>query len=142
MLNRRDIIFNIDNTHLIYKRGFLRSMVVYLKDLSPYRRQFSPYSESQNTIRVNLLGNYSTSYYYVVDFLFTYIPSPLIGPTVVLAIRFRYTIYSIAYCITAGESTSTNSLKYFMPRLGSAIAAGKIEISNLHKTFLNLLLQA
>jgi len=38
VLNRRDVIFNIDNTHLIYKRGFLRSIVMYLKDLSPYYR--------------------------------------------------------------------------------------------------------
>ena len=38
VLNGRDVMFNIDNTHLIYKRGFLRSMDVYLKDLSPYRR--------------------------------------------------------------------------------------------------------
>jgi len=38
VLNKRDITFNIDNTYLIYKRGFLRSMVVYLKDLSPYYR--------------------------------------------------------------------------------------------------------
>jgi len=38
VLNRRDVIFNIDNTYLIYKRGFLKSTVVYLKDLSPYRR--------------------------------------------------------------------------------------------------------
>jgi len=38
ILNRRDVMFNIDNTYLIYKRGFLRSMVVYLKDLSPYCR--------------------------------------------------------------------------------------------------------
>ena len=30
---------------------------MYLKDLSPYLRQFLPYSNSQNTIRVNLLGN-------------------------------------------------------------------------------------
>jgi len=37
-LNKRDVIFNIDNIYLIYKRGFLRSMVVYLKDLSPYHR--------------------------------------------------------------------------------------------------------
>jgi len=37
-LNERDVTFNIDNTYLTYKRGFLRSMVVYLKDLSPYRR--------------------------------------------------------------------------------------------------------
>jgi len=37
-LNKRDVTFNTDNTYLIYKRGFLRNMVVYLKDLSPYRR--------------------------------------------------------------------------------------------------------
>ena len=37
-LNKRDIIFNTDNTYLTYKRGFLRSTVVYLKDLSPYYR--------------------------------------------------------------------------------------------------------
>ena len=63
---------------------------MYLKDLSPYRRQFSPYSKSQNIIGVNLLGNYSTSYYYIVDFLFTYTPSLLTGPTVVTTIRFCY----------------------------------------------------
>jgi len=49
-------------------------------------------------------------------------------------------IYSIAYCITVGESTSTNSLKRLMLRLGSIIVAGKIEISNLYKTFLDFLL--
>jgi len=38
VLNGRDVMFNTDNTHLMYKRGFLRSMVMYLKDLSPYRR--------------------------------------------------------------------------------------------------------
>jgi len=38
VLNKRDIIFNIDNTYLMYKRGFLRSTVIYLKDLSPYYR--------------------------------------------------------------------------------------------------------
>ena len=65
-------------------------MVVYLKDLSPYRRWFSPCSKSQNTIRVNLLGNYSTSYYYIVDTVLTYIPSLIIGPTVVPTTRFRY----------------------------------------------------
>ena len=31
-------IYNTYNTYLTYKRGFLRSTVVYLKDLSPYRR--------------------------------------------------------------------------------------------------------
>jgi len=38
VLNGRDVTFNTDNTHLMYKRGFLRSMVIYLKDLSPYRK--------------------------------------------------------------------------------------------------------
>jgi hypothetical protein len=49
-------------------------------------------------------------------------------------------IYSIAYYITVGESTSTNSSKHLILRLKSIIAAGEIEASNLHKTFLNLLL--
>jgi len=49
-------------------------------------------------------------------------------------------IYSIAYYITAGESTSTNGLKRLIPRLKSVIAVGKMEISNLYKTFLDLLL--
>jgi len=31
-------MYNMYNTYLTYKRGFLRSIVVYLKDLSPYRR--------------------------------------------------------------------------------------------------------
>jgi len=31
-------IYNTYNMYLIYKRGFLRSIVVYLKDLSPYYR--------------------------------------------------------------------------------------------------------
>ena len=38
ILNGRDVMFNTDNTYLMYKRGFLRSTVVYLKDLSPYYR--------------------------------------------------------------------------------------------------------
>jgi len=38
VLNKRDVMFNTDNTYLTYKRGFLRSIVVYLKDLSPYCR--------------------------------------------------------------------------------------------------------
>jgi len=37
-LNEKDVIFNTDNTYLTYKRGFLRRIVVYLKDLSPYHR--------------------------------------------------------------------------------------------------------
>ena len=49
-------------------------------------------------------------------------------------------IRSIAHCIMVGESTSTNSLKRLMLRLGSIIAVGKTEASNLYKTFLDLLL--
>jgi len=49
-------------------------------------------------------------------------------------------IYSMAYCIIVGESTSTNSLKRLVLCLGSIIAAGEIEISNLYKTFLDLFL--
>ena len=37
-LNKRDIMFNTDNMYLIYKRGFLRCIVMYLKDLSLYYR--------------------------------------------------------------------------------------------------------
>jgi len=49
-------------------------------------------------------------------------------------------IRSIAHYIIVGEFTSTNGLKRFVLRLGSIIVAGEIEISNLYKTFLNLLL--
>ena len=49
-------------------------------------------------------------------------------------------IYSVAYYITVGESTSTNGLKYLMPRLKSIIVVGKIKVSNPYKTFLDLLL--
>jgi len=49
-------------------------------------------------------------------------------------------IYSVAYYITAGESTSTNGLKYLMLYLISIMVAGKIEVSDLYKTFLDLLL--
>ena len=34
--------------------------VIYLKDRSPYLDSSFPYSKSQNTIKVNLLGIYST----------------------------------------------------------------------------------
>jgi len=48
-------------------------------------------------------------------------------------------IYSIAHYTTAEESAGINSLKYLMLCLGSIIAVGEIEISNLYKTFLDLL---
>jgi len=34
--------------------------VMYLKDRSPYLDSSFPYNKSQNTIKVNLLGTYST----------------------------------------------------------------------------------
>ena len=37
--------------------------VIYLKDHSPYLDSSFPYSNSQNTIRINLLGTYSTNQY-------------------------------------------------------------------------------
>jgi len=46
----------------------------------------------------------------------------------------------MAHCITAEESASTNSLKYLMPRLKSIMAAGEMEVSDLYKTFPDLLL--
>ena len=49
-------------------------------------------------------------------------------------------IYSIVYYIIVGESTSTYSLKRLVLYLKSIIVVGKIEASNLYKTFLNLLL--
>ena len=49
-------------------------------------------------------------------------------------------IRSIAYCIIVGESAGTNSLKRLVLRLKFIIAAGETEISNLYKTFLDLLL--
>jgi hypothetical protein len=49
-------------------------------------------------------------------------------------------IYSIAHYITVGESASINSLKYLIPRLISIMTAGEIEVSDLHKTFLDFLL--
>ena len=48
-------------------------------------------------------------------------------------------IYSVVYYITVGEPTSTNSLKRLILRLKSVIAVGEIEVSNLYKTFLDLL---
>ena len=49
-------------------------------------------------------------------------------------------IYSVAYYITVGESTSTNSLKYLILYLKSIRAVGKIKVSDLYKTFLDLFL--
>jgi len=49
-------------------------------------------------------------------------------------------IHSIVHYITARESTGTNSLKRLVLCLGSIIAADEMEISNLYKTFSDLLL--
>ena len=49
-------------------------------------------------------------------------------------------IRSIAYYTTAGESAGTNGLKRLVLRLKSIMAVGEIEVSNLYKTFPDLLL--
>ena len=49
-------------------------------------------------------------------------------------------IRSVAHCTIIGESASTNGLKHLVPRLKSIIVVGKMEASNLHKTFLDLFL--
>jgi len=49
-------------------------------------------------------------------------------------------IRSVAHCTMVEESTGTNSLKRLVPCLESVIVAGETEISNLYKTFLDLLL--
>jgi len=49
-------------------------------------------------------------------------------------------IHSIAHCIMAGESASTDGLKHLVLYLGSVIAAGEMETSDLHKTFPDFLL--
>jgi len=51
-------------------------------------------------------------------------------------------IRSIAYYIIVGEFTGTNSLKRLVPCFKSiiVIVAGEIEVSNLYKPFLDLLL--
>jgi len=49
-------------------------------------------------------------------------------------------IRSVVYCIIVEESAGTNSLKCLVPRLESVMAAGETEISNLYKTFPDLLL--
>ena len=85
---------------------------MYLKDLSPYHRQFSPYSKSQNTIRVSLLGNYSTSYYYIITFILTYIPSLIIEPTVVPTTRFRYTFTIKVTVLNKVKQYTTQSTSY------------------------------
>ena len=47
-------------------------------------------------------------------------------------------IYNLVHYITAEESANTNSLKYLVSHFKSVMAAGKIEVSNLYKTFLDL----
>jgi len=48
-------------------------------------------------------------------------------------------IRSVVYYITVKESTSTNSLKRLVLCLMSIIVVGRIEVSDLYKTFLDLL---
>ena len=49
-------------------------------------------------------------------------------------------IYNLTHYTIAEEFTSINSLKYLMLYFKSIIVAGKTEVSNLYKTFLDLFL--
>ena len=88
---------NKRNLYTLYIRRILRIRRILqeygyvFKDPQSLPRQFLPYSNSQNIIGVNLLGNYSTSYYYFIDFNLLYLHTqPINEPIVVLTIRFRY----------------------------------------------------
>jgi len=77
--------------HIYYvQEGFHRSTVVYLRTLSPYLDS----SFLIVILRIQLeLIYWATTPPVVITLLtlrITYTPSPLTGPTVVLAIRFRY----------------------------------------------------
>ena len=48
------------------------------------------------------MGNHSTSCYYVIDFVLTYIPSLIIGPIIVPAIRFCYTFTTKVIVLNRG----------------------------------------
>jgi len=58
-------------TYWTYSRtqSLLWAGVMYLKDRSPYLDSSSLYSKSQNTIKVNLLGTYSTINTYLKTYL-------------------------------------------------------------------------
>ena len=93
-------------------------MVVYLKDLSPYLRQFLPYSKSQNIIRVNLLGNHSTSCYIMLLTILYLYTQPINKPTIVFPIRFRYInplqVLPLSRTSTQELSPLTTSLLYYL----------------------------
>ena len=58
------------------------------------------------------MGNYSTSYYYIVNTVLTYIPSLIIGPTVVPTIRFRYTFTTKVTVLNKVEQYATQSTSH------------------------------
>ena len=72
------------------QEGFYRSTVIYLRTLSPYLDS----SFLVVILRIQLeLIYWATTPLVIIMLLtlrITYTPSPLTGPTVVLAIRFRY----------------------------------------------------
>jgi len=70
----RNVIY-LDSDTYQYTQSLLWVGVIYLKDRSPYLNSSFPYSESQNTIKINLLGTYSTVNTYLKTCLST-LPSP------------------------------------------------------------------
>ena len=68
---------------------------MYLRDYSPYLDSSFPYSKSQNIIRVNLLYNYSTSYYLFIILLTSYLPTYLAYQRVYHGISYKALLYII-----------------------------------------------
>jgi len=87
--------YNMYNTYLTYKRGFLRRIVVYLKDHSPYPDS----SLFIVNLRIQLeLICWATTPLVVITLLTSRLylyTQPINEPTVVLAIRFHYIPVSI-----------------------------------------------
>ena len=138
-------MYNTYNTYLIYKRGFLRSIVIYLKDLSPYRRQFSPCSKSQNTIRVNLLGNYSTSYYYIVVLSYLYTqPNNRTHRSLSYKVPLHISLDTViaVYIILIAKSLIISSSIKSLSLISSLIYLAAIKVIILYNTKLPIRLKA
>ena len=123
VLNKRNKrnLYTLYITHILYitrilcTRRILQEYSCVFKDRSPYCRQFPLYSDSQNTIGVNLLGNHSTSCYYVVILLYLH-TQPIKESTVVFPIRFRH-IIPIYLTVLKSSSTSKKPVFFYFPTI-------------------------
>jgi len=98
---RGNVIYPTSATYL-RTQSLLWAGVIYLKDCSPYLDSSSPYSESQNIIRVNLLGTYSTVDTYLKIYLST-LPSLICTPC---GISYKYPWY-IYYLVMINTGSLT-----------------------------------